>query len=169
MWCDDGMHPRKITSQAAGKATSWCACFKEIGWSDVRQVRAVPPPCRFPIPPPKRAPARCLYTCCCPPRSHRETQVYPGCEPEETECQTSPGEGQKPIPTIPPIGEELVWARPSPEELEEQRLLAEGWQEDSGAQLDEEGEQGGSFEWELGAEDGGQAEAGGEAHDRSEL
>ena len=41
VWCDSGQHPRKIFSQLpGGKPTTFCACFKEVGWSDVRQVCA---------------------------------------------------------------------------------------------------------------------------------
>ncbi|KXZ41727.1 hypothetical protein GPECTOR_302g822 [Gonium pectorale] len=39
VWCDDGAYPRKVLTQLpGGNPTTRCACFKEIGWSDVRQV-----------------------------------------------------------------------------------------------------------------------------------
>ena len=42
MWCDGGAYPRKLFGQLpGGKPTTRCACFKELGWSDLRQVGAV--------------------------------------------------------------------------------------------------------------------------------
>lgn len=39
MWCEDGAYPRKVFLQLpGGKPTTKCACFKELGWSDLRQV-----------------------------------------------------------------------------------------------------------------------------------
>ncbi|KAG2495230.1 hypothetical protein HYH03_006504 [Edaphochlamys debaryana] len=39
VWCDDGQYPRKITTSLPdGKPTARCACFKDVGWSDVRQI-----------------------------------------------------------------------------------------------------------------------------------
>eukprot|EP00879_Flechtneria_rotunda_P011670 GHRR01012190.1.p4 GENE.GHRR01012190.1~~GHRR01012190.1.p4 ORF type:complete len:102 (-),score=14.38 GHRR01012190.1:1158-1463(-) len=39
VWCDHDMHPRKLfVSMKGGKASWRCACFKELGWSDVRKV-----------------------------------------------------------------------------------------------------------------------------------
>lgn len=41
MWCDDEMYPRKLfVSMTNGKSNWRCACFKELGWSDVRKVRS---------------------------------------------------------------------------------------------------------------------------------
>ncbi|PNH05572.1 Neuferricin [Tetrabaena socialis] len=39
VWCDGGAHPRKVFLQLpGGKPTTRCACFAEIGWSDLRQI-----------------------------------------------------------------------------------------------------------------------------------
>lgn len=39
VWCDDGLYPRKLfVSFTSGKSKWRCACFKELGWSDVRKV-----------------------------------------------------------------------------------------------------------------------------------
>uniref|UniRef100_A0A383V6X5 Cytochrome b5 heme-binding domain-containing protein n=1 Tax=Tetradesmus obliquus TaxID=3088 RepID=A0A383V6X5_TETOB len=39
VWCDDGMYPRKLFMEMKGGRAVWrCACFKELGWSDVRKV-----------------------------------------------------------------------------------------------------------------------------------
>eukprot|EP00198_Chlamydomonas_reinhardtii_P006359 XP_001695695.1 predicted protein [Chlamydomonas reinhardtii] len=39
VWCDGGAYPRKLFGQLpGGKPTTRCACFKELGWSDLRQV-----------------------------------------------------------------------------------------------------------------------------------
>lgn len=39
MWCDDGLYPRKLYVNMVNGRPNWrCACFKEVGWSDVRQV-----------------------------------------------------------------------------------------------------------------------------------
>eukprot|EP00892_Ulva_mutabilis_P005609 jgi/Ulvmu1/341/UM001_0345.1 len=38
VWCDDGMFPRKLTEMVGGKAEQRCACFKERGMSNLRQV-----------------------------------------------------------------------------------------------------------------------------------
>lgn len=48
VWCPDGMYPRKIQeddsdlrdpNEVGGPPIKWrCACFKELGWSDLRQV-----------------------------------------------------------------------------------------------------------------------------------
>lgn len=43
MWCDDGMYPRKLFIEMKQGRSVWrCACFKELGWSDVRKVGASP-------------------------------------------------------------------------------------------------------------------------------
>lgn len=40
MWCDDGLYPRKLYVNMVNGQPNWrCACFKELGWSDLRQVR----------------------------------------------------------------------------------------------------------------------------------
>lgn len=42
MWCDDGLYPRKLYVNMVNGRPNWrCACFKEVGWSDVRQVGGV--------------------------------------------------------------------------------------------------------------------------------
>jgi hypothetical protein len=39
VWCDEGMYPRKLFVEMKGGRAVWrCACFKEMGWSDVRKV-----------------------------------------------------------------------------------------------------------------------------------
>ncbi|KAF6262822.1 hypothetical protein COO60DRAFT_1699115 [Scenedesmus sp. NREL 46B-D3] len=39
VWCDEGMYPRKLFMEMKGGRAVWrCACFKELGWSDVRKV-----------------------------------------------------------------------------------------------------------------------------------
>lgn len=39
VWCDDEMYPRKVFQQLpGGQPNTRCACFKEIGWSDYRQL-----------------------------------------------------------------------------------------------------------------------------------
>jgi hypothetical protein len=39
VWCDEGMYPRKLFMEMKGGRAVWrCACFKEMGWSDVRKV-----------------------------------------------------------------------------------------------------------------------------------
>jgi hypothetical protein len=43
VWCEGGMYPRKLVSDGGqggkgGKPNVRCACFAEIGWSDLRQV-----------------------------------------------------------------------------------------------------------------------------------
>ncbi|GLC60265.1 hypothetical protein PLESTB_001592300 [Pleodorina starrii] len=39
VWCDGGAYPRKVFLQLpGGKPTTKCACFAELGWSDIRQV-----------------------------------------------------------------------------------------------------------------------------------
>ncbi|EFJ48787.1 hypothetical protein VOLCADRAFT_90628 [Volvox carteri f. nagariensis] len=40
VWCDGGAYPRKVFMQLPGgnKPTTKCACFQELGWSDLRQV-----------------------------------------------------------------------------------------------------------------------------------
>jgi hypothetical protein len=41
VWCDEGMYPRKLFMEMKGGRAVWrCACFKEMGWSDVRKVSA---------------------------------------------------------------------------------------------------------------------------------
>eukprot|EP00775_Hariotina_reticulata_P009146 gene9146-9314_t len=41
VWCDDGLYPRKLFVNMVNGRASWrCACFKELGWSDVRKVYA---------------------------------------------------------------------------------------------------------------------------------
>jgi hypothetical protein len=38
VWCDDTSYPRLLTEMINGKAEQRCACFKTLGWSDLRKV-----------------------------------------------------------------------------------------------------------------------------------
>jgi hypothetical protein len=39
VWCDNGLYPRKLYVNMVNGQPNWrCACFKELGWSDIRQV-----------------------------------------------------------------------------------------------------------------------------------
>ncbi|MEW5320470.1 MAG: hypothetical protein WDW38_011540 [Sanguina aurantia] len=39
VWCSDSWHPRRIFQQLpGGKPSTRCACFADIGWSDIRQI-----------------------------------------------------------------------------------------------------------------------------------
>jgi hypothetical protein len=39
VWCDGGLYPRKLYVNMVNGQPNWrCACFKELGWSDIRQV-----------------------------------------------------------------------------------------------------------------------------------
>jgi hypothetical protein len=43
VWCDSDMYPRKLFVEMKGGRAVWrCACFKELGWSDVRKVSRHP-------------------------------------------------------------------------------------------------------------------------------
>jgi hypothetical protein len=42
VWCDGGRYPRKLYVNMVNGQPNWrCACFEELGWSDIRQVRCV--------------------------------------------------------------------------------------------------------------------------------
>lgn len=50
MWCDDGLYPRKLYVNMVNGQPNWrCACFKELGWSDIRQVSAPTPVLLLPL------------------------------------------------------------------------------------------------------------------------
>lgn len=39
VWCENGLHPRKVIEEVSGgPPNSRCACFEDVGWSDVRQL-----------------------------------------------------------------------------------------------------------------------------------
>jgi hypothetical protein len=39
VWCDGDAYPRKVFTQLpGGKPTTKCACFEDLGWSDIRQI-----------------------------------------------------------------------------------------------------------------------------------
>lgn len=39
VWCDAGAYPRRVfTQDANNRPMTRCLCFKELGWSDLRQV-----------------------------------------------------------------------------------------------------------------------------------
>jgi hypothetical protein len=39
VWCDDELFPRKLYVSMSNGQPNWrCACFKELGWNDLRQV-----------------------------------------------------------------------------------------------------------------------------------
>lgn len=39
VWCKDGLHPRRVMEPSPGtKPKTRCACFKDVGWSDLRQL-----------------------------------------------------------------------------------------------------------------------------------
>lgn len=38
VWCDGELYPRLLTETINGVAESRCACFQEVGWSNLRKL-----------------------------------------------------------------------------------------------------------------------------------